>query len=73
MIKKISKYVSTHSQITIIVSVFLLILVNPYYWETPLRDFFNFLIPGFNFAFRYSYNKEEPNKFENILQESVIC
>jgi len=43
MIKKISKYISTHSQISIIISVFLLILVNPYYWGTSLRDFFNFL------------------------------
>jgi voltage-gated potassium channel len=43
MIRKITKYISTHSQLTIIISVLLLILVNPYYWETPLRDYFNFL------------------------------
>lgn len=42
MVKKILKYISTHSQLTLIVSIFLLILVNPFYWDKPFAEYFNF-------------------------------
>jgi hypothetical protein len=42
LVKKILKYISTHSQLTLIVSIFLLILVNPFYWDKPFAEYFNF-------------------------------
>lgn len=43
MIKKILKFLSNHSQITLIVSVMLLILFSPFYWDSPFANYFNFL------------------------------
>lgn len=43
MIKKISKLISDHSQITLIVSILLMIIFVPYYWNAPFANFFNFL------------------------------
>jgi len=43
MIKKITKLISDHSQITLIVSILLMIIFAPYYWDVPFTNFFNFL------------------------------
>jgi voltage-gated potassium channel len=43
MIKKILKLLSDHSQITLIVSILLLILFSPFYWDSPFANYFNFL------------------------------
>lgn len=43
MIKKISKFVSDHSQITLIVSILLLVIFSPYYWDSFQANYFNFL------------------------------
>jgi hypothetical protein len=43
MIKKILKLLSDHSQITLIVSILLMIIFAPYYWNAPFTNFFNFL------------------------------
>ena len=43
MIKKILKLLSDHSQITLIVSILLMIIFAPYYWNAPFANFFNFL------------------------------
>jgi hypothetical protein len=43
MFKKISKIIETHSQITLIVSILLLILFSPFYWDSPIANYFNFL------------------------------
>ena len=43
MFKKISKIVSTHSQISLIVSILLMIIICPYYWDAPFTSYFNFL------------------------------
>jgi len=43
MVKKISKLLSDHSQITLIISILLLIIFSPYYWDAPLENYFNFL------------------------------
>ncbi len=42
MIKNISRYISTHSQLILIISVLLLVLVNPFYWDEPFAEYFNF-------------------------------
>jgi voltage-gated potassium channel len=43
MIKKILKLLSDHSQITLIVSILLMILFSPFYWDSPFANYFNFL------------------------------
>ena len=43
MLKKILKLLSDHSQITLIISILLLIIFSPYYWDAPLANYFNFL------------------------------
>jgi hypothetical protein len=43
MFKKISKIIATHSQVTLIVSILLLILFSPFYWDSPFANYFNFL------------------------------
>lgn len=43
MIKKITKLISDHSQIALIVSILLMIIFAPYYWNAPFTNFFNFL------------------------------
>ncbi|MBE0571038.1 MAG: two pore domain potassium channel family protein [Ignavibacteriaceae bacterium] len=43
MVKKILKLLSSHSQITLIVSILLLILFSPFYWDSPFANYFNFL------------------------------
>jgi voltage-gated potassium channel len=47
MLKKISKLLSNHSQIALIVSILLLIIFSPYYWDAPLANYFNFLFLSF--------------------------
>ena len=42
MIRKISKYISAHSQLILILSILLVILINPYYWDTQFEEYFNF-------------------------------
>jgi len=42
MIRKIPKLISNHSQVTLIVSVLLLIIFSPYYWSSRFANFFNF-------------------------------
>lgn len=43
MIQKMKKLFSDHSQITLIVSILLMIVFSPYYWNAPFADYFNFL------------------------------
>jgi hypothetical protein len=43
MIKKILKLLSDHSQITLIVSILLLIVFSPYYWDATHANYFNFI------------------------------
>jgi hypothetical protein len=40
---KIFKFISDYSQITLIVSILLIIIFSPYYWNAPFADYFNFL------------------------------
>lgn len=40
---KILKFISEHSHITLIVSMVLMIIMAPYYWNTPFTNYFNFL------------------------------
>lgn len=40
---KILKNISDHSQITLIISILLLIIFSPYYWDAPLANYFNFI------------------------------
>jgi hypothetical protein len=47
MVKKILKLLSDHSQITLIISILLLIIFSPYYWDAPLANYFNFLFLSF--------------------------
>ena len=47
MIKKIIKLISDHSQITLIVSILLMIIFAPYYWNATFANFFNFLFLAF--------------------------
>jgi hypothetical protein len=47
MVKKILKLISDHSQITLIVSITLLIFFSPYYWDAPLANYFNFIFLSF--------------------------
>lgn len=47
MIKKIIKLISDHSQITLIVSILLMIIFAPYYWNASFANFFNFLFLAF--------------------------
>lgn len=43
MIKKITKLISEHAQITLIVSIMLMIIFVPYFWNAPFANYFNFL------------------------------
>jgi len=43
MLKKTLKLLSDNSQITLIVSILLMIIFAPYYWNAPFTNFFNFL------------------------------
>lgn len=43
MIKKISKLITDNSQVTLIVSILLIIIFAPYYWNSPFTNYFNFL------------------------------
>ena len=43
MIKKITKQISDHAQITLIVSILLMIIFAPYYWNASFAGYFNFL------------------------------
>ncbi len=43
MFKKTLNFFSHHSQITLIVSILLLILFSPFYWNSPFANYFNFL------------------------------
>lgn len=47
MLKKTFKLISEHSQITLIVSILLLILFSPYYWDAPFANYFNFIFLSF--------------------------
>jgi voltage-gated potassium channel len=47
MIKKILKLISDHSQIALIVSILLLIIFFPYYWDASLSHYFNFIFLSF--------------------------
>jgi voltage-gated potassium channel len=47
MVKKISKLISDHSQIALIVSILLLIIFSPYYWDASLSNYFNFIFLSF--------------------------
>ena len=47
MAKKILKLLSDHSQITLIVSILLLIIFSPYYWDATLANYFNFIFLSF--------------------------
>ncbi|MGE5811781.1 MAG: potassium channel family protein [Ignavibacteria bacterium] len=44
MIKKISKFVSDHSQIALILSILLLIFFSPYYWDSAFTGYINFIL-----------------------------
>lgn len=41
--KKISKLFSDYSQIALVMSILLVIIFSPYYWDSPLANYFNFL------------------------------
>jgi len=43
MLKNKLKLISDNSQITLIVSILLMIIFTPYYWNAPFANFFNFL------------------------------
>jgi voltage-gated potassium channel len=43
MLKKTLKLLSDNSQMTLIVSILLLIIFSPYYWDAQLANYFNFL------------------------------
>lgn len=43
MIKKISRFLSENSQVTLITSIILMILCTPYYWDATFAQYFNFL------------------------------
>lgn len=47
MLKKITKLLSDHSQIALIVSILLLIIFSPYYWDASLANYFNFIFLSF--------------------------
>lgn len=40
---KILKFISEHSHVTLIVSMILVIIMAPYYWNTPFTNYLNFL------------------------------
>lgn len=43
MMKKTLKIISDNSQITLIVSILLMIIFAPYYWNAPFANYFNFI------------------------------
>ena len=43
MIKKISKIILDHSQITLITSILFLIIFSPYYWDAALVNYYHFI------------------------------
>jgi hypothetical protein len=47
MVKKILKLISDHSQITLIISILLLIIFSPYYWNAQFANYFNFIFLSF--------------------------
>jgi voltage-gated potassium channel len=47
MIKKLLKLIPDHSQIALIVSILLLIIFSPYYWDASLSNYFNFIFLSF--------------------------
>lgn len=43
VMKKISKLFSDYSQIALVISILLVIIFSPYYWDSPFANYFNFL------------------------------
>ena len=44
MIKKISKLISNHSHLAVILSIAIVIILAPYYWDSSLEGVFNFTL-----------------------------
>jgi voltage-gated potassium channel len=72
MVKKISKILSDHSQISLIVSILLLIVCSPYYWDAPLANYFNFIFLSFILLSAILTLKKRSNLLKIIKQAGYL-
>ena len=72
MVKKISKLLSDHSQISLIVSILLLIVCSPYYWDAPLANYFNFIFLSFILLSAILTLKKRSNLLKIIKQAGYL-
>jgi len=72
MIKKISKYISSHSQITLITSILFLIIFSPYYWDAALVNYIHFIFLSFIILSAILTLKQSGNKLKVIQTTGYI-
>ena len=72
MVKKLSKLLSDHSQISLIVSILLLIVCSPYYWDAPLANYFNFIFLSFILLSAILTLKKRSNLLKIIKQAGYL-